>query len=207
MKDKTNLIPTQKTGAESDTSEEVILNTLNEAIEHFKIVKRRLLNVSEWHSISGKASADFTLTDYKGNAVDRLAREGDFFKIKIPAPENETGDGFDWAQVQSIEELSTSENSELVAVTVKPASSPTNSDPETAHFFKDEASSIFLVKRDFKTITAGVHGRNEQPNTDVSIKDSIRNVFVALGAILGFSKAQWKSLVRGLVQTEDQNNN
>ena len=87
---------------------------------------------------------------------------------------------------------------------VKPASNPTNADSETAHFFKDEASSTFLVKRDFKTIAAEVHGRNEKPNTDASIKDSIRNVLVALGAMLGFSTVQWKSLVKGLVKTEEE---
>ena len=206
MKDKTNLIPEQKSGAESDTAEEVTLNSVEEAIAHFKIVKNRLLNVSEWHSVSGKASADFTLTDYHGNAVNRLAREGDFFKIKISAPQNETGEGFDWVQIKSIEESSTSENSELLAIKVKPASNPTNSDPETAHFFNDEASSTFLVKREYKTITAEVHGRNEKPNTDASLSDSIRNVFVALGAMLGFSKVQWKSLVLGLIKTEHEKN-
>ena len=204
MEDQSDLIPTQNTGAESDTSEELTLNTFEDAIEHFKIVKNRLLDVSEWHSISGKASADFTLTDYQGNAVNRLAREGDFFKIKIPAPQNETGDGYDWVQIQNIEELSTSENFELAAIKVRPASNPTNSEPETAHFFNDEASSTFLVKRDFKTISAEVHGRNEKPNTDASLSDSIRNVFVALGAMLGFSKGQWKSLVQGLIKTEEK---
>ncbi|WP_036678871.1 hypothetical protein [Daejeonella oryzae] len=200
---KDNSIPTQKIGAESDTSSEVILNSTEAAIEHFKTVKQRLLDVSKWHSISGKFSADFTLTDNEGNPVNRLAQEGDFFKIKIPAPKNETGDGYDWVQIQGIEDLNPSEHIQSVSIKVKPAANPQNLKEETAHFFKDEASSTFLVKRDHQTIAAEVHGRNEVPNTDADFKDSIRNLFVALGAMLGFSKTQWKAIVEGLIEVDD----
>jgi hypothetical protein len=49
-----------------------------------------------------------------------------------------------------------------------------------------------------------VYGRNEKPNTDTeTLSDKARNAAVAGGAITGFSKLQWKSLVNGLVKKED----
>ena len=197
------IIPAQEAGASVDTSETVQLKTTEEAIIHFKKVKQRLLNISGWHSLSGAASANFILTDQHGDQVNRLAEQGDHFMIKIPAPENETGDGYDWVQIQSIEESNASDDSEFIAITARPASSPQNADQSTAHFFKEDASSTFLVKREQLNVTAAVHGRNEIPNTDASISDSIRNVVVAVGAMLGFSKIQWKSLVKGLVKVDE----
>jgi hypothetical protein len=45
-----------------------------------------------------------------------------------------------------------------------------------------------------------VHGRNEKPNTEANaVIDKTRNTMVATGAIVGFSSAQWKSLVNGLL--------
>jgi len=52
-------------------------------------------------------------------------------------------------------------------------------------------------------VFAEVNGRNEQPNTDAeNLIDKARNIAVAAGAMLGFSKVQWKSLVDGLVDPE-----
>ena len=60
-----------------------------------------------------------------------------------------------------------------------------------------------MVKREHTTVTAGVYGRNEKPNTKAeTITDKARNTAVATGAITGFAKLQWKSLVNGLVKEE-----
>jgi len=58
-----------------------------------------------------------------------------------------------------------------------------------------------MVKRKETSISAEVHGRNEKPNTkaDATV-DVARNAAVATGAISGFAKLQWKSLVNGLLQ-------
>jgi hypothetical protein len=49
-----------------------------------------------------------------------------------------------------------------------------------------------------------VHGRNEKPNTNSdAVADKIRNTLVGLGAIAGFSKIQWKNLVKGLIHTAE----
>lgn len=82
-----------------------------------------------------------------------------------------------------------------------PADSPLNNKKAVAHFFEPETSSTFVVKRNRSTIQAEVHGRNEMPNTHTdSVWDRIRNLFVAVGAMLGVSKLQWKSLVEGLIK-------
>ena len=61
----------------------------------------------------------------------------------------------------------------------------------------------FVVKREQATVTAGVYGRNEKPNTKAeTIVDKARNTTIATGAITGLAKLQWKSLVNGLVKKD-----
>jgi tellurite resistance protein len=102
--------------------------------------------------------------------------------------------------VKSISENNTG-NEESITVTVQPSTNPLNDKDDVAHFFSEEASSSFVVKRVEKKITAGVFGRNEKPNTEAeSFIDKARNVAVAAGALSGFSKLQWKSLVNGIME-------
>ena len=197
-----NIIPEQTKGAKTDTSASVELDTHEEALNQYCLIKNKLLNISHWHTYSGTGTADFHLTDSEGNAVHRLAEKGDHFRINIPGPGSKTGDGFDWVQIQEIKEKTHPEG-EQIAIIVKPATNPNNANPDTAHFFKEDASSTFIVRTVGKTVFAEVHGRNEQPNTDAeSLIDKARNIAVAAGAMLGFSKVQWKSLVDGLVNPE-----
>ena len=84
---------------------------------------------------------------------------------------------------------------------VRPATNPNNDRQDVAHFFSDEATSNFMVKREGTTITAAVYGRNEKPNTGAEkAVDKARNTAVATGAVSGFSKLQWKSLVNGFLK-------
>ena len=110
--------------------------------------------------------------------------------------------GYDWVRIEKIECISDeSESVEFVATKVRPCKSPVNGGQITTHLFKNIATSTFLVKRIYNTISAEVHGRNEETNTDTpDVSNKIRNFFVGLGAMLGFSKVQWKSLVDGLVK-------
>jgi hypothetical protein len=151
-------------------------------------------------------TADFQLTDDTGNVVNRLAEEGDYFRINIPGPGSATGEGFDWVKIESITESKTEDqDADLLAIKVHPASNPNNTNQDVAHFFKEDASSTFMVRRQGLTLSAEVHGRNEQPNTEAEkIIDKARNVMVAAGAMIGFSEFQWKSLVKGLLSEEKQ---
>jgi hypothetical protein len=196
------IIPRQNEGFSTDTVSKIKLDTVDEALWEFELAKERLLDVSHWHELSGDILAKFQLTDSSGRELSRKAREGDYFRINIPGPGNRAGEGYDWVH---IEEIINAEDpsgpSEYVAMKVRPCSSPVNNEPSTAHFFKNIATSTFMVKRINNVISAEVHGRNEKPNMEaLSIFDKMRNLIVGLGAMLGFSKVQWKSLVEGLIK-------
>jgi hypothetical protein len=197
-----DMVPENEQGAKTDTFYAVDLKSLEEAKRMYEAAKHRLLNISAWHTYAGTGTADFKLTDQQGNLVQRLAQERDHFQIEIPGPGSKTGDGFDWVQIESIEENHT-EDCEFTAIKVRPATNPNNRDSAIAHFFDENASSTFIVKREGLTLNAEVHGRNEKLNTNTeNIVDKARNIMVAAGAMLGFSNIQWKSLTRGLLTHE-----
>lgn len=202
MKHPDSIIPPNHKGAYTDTVSTEEFTNSDEARSHYLTVKNRLLLVNKWHEYAGSATADFQLISPQGIAKTSEAGEGDYFKIDIPAPGSEAGDGYDWVRVEQIEESSDPEEDwEYTLIRVKPSSPPDKDSNDTAHFFSDDASSYFLAKRIGKVVSAEVHGRNEHPNTDSdSITDKIRNTIVAIGAMIGISKAQWKSLVNGLVK-------
>jgi len=191
-----DLVPDHREGMETDTESSAEFSSTNEATEFFRKVKERLLSVNQWHQYAGAATADFQLTDNSGKEVQRKAQKGDHFKINIPGPGIQTGDGYDWVQIEAIEETD-----EALTIRVRPATNPRNDHNDVAHFFSDEATSSFMVRREGNTVIAGVYGRNEKPNTSTEkLTDNLRNAAVATGAISGFSKLQWKSLVNGLIQ-------
>lgn len=193
-----NVVPEQNAGIETNTESSIELSTEEEAKEFFKEAKLRLLTINKWHQHAGSATADFQLTDETGTPVHRFPQKGDHFKIDIPAPGSVTGEGHDWVQVEAIEE-----EEDYMGIRVRPATNPTNQRKDVAHFFSEDSTSTFVVKRKGKKITAGVYGRNEKPNTDTeTLKDKLRNAAVATGAITGFSKLQWKTLVNGLVKKD-----
>lgn len=197
---KDPLVPEQKTGNASDTEATATFAGEQEAKRFFEVAKQRLLQVNNWQQWAGAATAHFQLTDAAGNDVSRTVQEGDHFKIDVPGPGPVTGDGYDWVQVEKIE-AAASEHGEQVAIQVRPATNPNNARSDVAHFFSEEASSSFIVKREGTSVTAAVHGRNEKPNTNAeTLVDKARNTAVATGAVAAFSKLQWKSLVTGLVK-------
>jgi hypothetical protein len=198
----TNLIPESFKGIKTDTFSERKFASVNEAEEAYQVFRGRLLQVSEWKKWSGTGTADFTLTDSSGRHVNREVQQGDFFRISIPGPGSDAGEGYDWVEVLAVTELE-DHDYEQVAIKVKPAANPADDSDDTAHFFDSDASSTFIVKRQGDQIFAEVHGRNEKPNTDTSsLTDKVRNTLIALGAIAGASKFQWKSLTNGLLQDE-----
>ena len=195
-------VPSQKEGAKSDTVHSVKLRSSEDARSLFKIAKKRLMKVYEWHQLCRLESATFSLTDGEGKKLRRMAREGDYLRIDIPGPGSKTGTGYDWVRIKKILHESDEERDyEATVIHVSPADNPRNNSSKTAHFFDKNASSTFLVSREKNVVTAEIHGRNETPNTDPdSAIDVIRNTFIAIGAILGFSKFQWKQLAKGLLQ-------
>jgi hypothetical protein len=193
-------IPENKEGAEVNVEDSVQLSDEGKAKSFFKVVKGRLLNINDWGKIAGTLSADFYLTNEEGQEINTTPSQGDYFKIDIPAPGIITGEGFDWVQIEQVEEESDADN-ESIAIRVRPASSPVNEKKDIAHFYTEEATSNFIVKREGNKVTAGVYGRNEKPNVKAdTLIDKARNSIVGSGAVRGFAKLQWKSLVNGLLE-------
>lgn len=189
-------IPEQYTGAHSDTSSCKRFFDEREAMQSLHFIKDKLLNINQWETYAGKHLAEFTL--YGGNKMPSIVppAEGDYIRIKIPGPGNPSGDGYDWVRIINI-----INEPDILSITVQPTASPFNDSSEVAHFFKDIATSTFLVKRIGSLIYAEVHGRNEEANvSDVSLGAKARNMLVAAGGMVGFSKIQWKNLTDGLLK-------
>jgi hypothetical protein len=196
MQERDAMIPEHESGTQTNTESSTECSNETEAKEFFEEVKKRLLHVNQWHDLAGVASATFQLTDEKGDPIQRSAKAGDHFRIDIPGPGTVTGEGDDWVRIEKVENLQ-----DLAAMRVRPATNPKNERKDIAHFFSEEATSSFIVKREGKKVVAGVYGRNEKPNTHTEkVTDKIRNAAVAAGAMSVFSKVQWKSLVSGLVK-------
>lgn len=193
-------IPEHNEGSAVNVEDSVQLSDENEARQFYATVKQRLLNVNQWKDWAGALSADFQLTNEQGQAIDTVPREGNFFKINIPAPGSKSGEGYDWVRIEEVKEESEGD-CEYLAIRVRPSSDPANKKEDVAHFYTGEATSNFIVKRGGKKVTAGVYGRNEKPNVkSETIIDKLRNAIVGTGAAAGFSKAQWKALVDGLLK-------
>jgi hypothetical protein len=203
MSHNDDLIPNQRVGNKLDAVHKFEGSTQEEARKVFSRAAERMLNVNNWEKICGPLSAKFELTDESGEPVSRTPRPGDHFKIDVPGPGPSAGDGFDWVRVEVIEDRrNPMAIEESITMRVRPASSPENAAPDTAHFFKDEATSSFRVTRHGHIVTAEVHGRNEVPNTEANTtKDKVRNAVVGTGAVAGVSKPQWESLVKGLLDS------
>lgn len=195
-------IPSQYQGDQSDVGQHVDASTPRQAHSNFVEASRRLLNVNAWHEIAGPPSANFQLMDAGGANLDRLARVGDYIRIDIPGPGTKTGHGYDWVQVESIEDQpDPGSDNESLTMKVRPASNPENTEPDIAHFFDDSATSTFMVKRDGLRVTASIHGRNEVPNTNVErTADKMRNAVVANAAASGIAAMHWSLLAKGFLR-------
>lgn len=197
------IIPEQSEGLSTDTISSASFDTIDEAKQHFEMVKRHLLNVNNWHRYMQLPISSFALLDSAGNEVERAVEENDYFKISMPVPENKSGDGYDWVQVKNIIEQN-EDDIQSVSMVVYPAANPQNNSKEKAHFFDEKASSTFIVRRNGKTVTAEVHGRNMKANTETkNVSDKIRNAALMVAVYLGFSKLHWQSLVSGLMKVDE----
>lgn len=196
------IIPPQREGSRVDIGYHIDCGSHTQATRQYLVSCSRLLNVNEWHILCGALSSRFEVVSTSGIPVDRLAREGDYFRINIPAPGPVEGDGYDWVKIERIEHHSdTHTDEERVSMRVRPAPNPLGEKSDVAHFFAQEATSTFRVRRIQLKVTASVHGRNEMANDDTATAtDNIRNALVSLGARAGMSAMQWNSLVKGIIE-------
>jgi hypothetical protein len=199
-----HIVPPQHEGTKKDIEHTIKAADENDAKTLFMIGRNRLMSVNHWHEYAQPITATFRLSDEQGKELKRTAEVGDYFKIDVPAPGPTESNGIDWVRIEAIEDRSDPNgNDELIAIRVRPAPDPTSANDDVAHFFKDSATSSFVIERHGRTVSAGVYGRNEKPNTETNnIIDKVRNAIVGTTAILGFSNVQWKNLAKGLIETE-----
>ena len=158
----------------------------------------------EWTDLCGSLAAGFQLADDSGHDLQGHAAVNDFIRIDIPGPGPQEGRGYDWVQVEKVEQPVSHGTDELFVIQVRPSPAPPVKDgAEPAHFLEDSATSTFVLERNGKRVSMTVFGRNEVPNTKFAENpDKLRNKMVgALGA-MGLSKLQWKTLVQGLLKKE-----
>jgi len=199
-----NKIPDQHAGAQSDIVEEWTLPTSAKATDIYEKAKQRLLAINEWNSISEGISAVFKLTDQQGAIKQSSPVEGDHIRIDVPGPGSSAGEGYDWVQIEKIEESNSSSDTASFLLRVRPAADPQKKEG-TAHFFTQSATSSFMVRRSGNTVSAEVHGRNEEANTgNDKLTDKIRNMLIGTGAKAGLAIIQWKKLVKGILNKTEE---
>lgn len=196
------IVPRQVVGSRTGATSSVETRSIRAAVVLYYEAKGRLLDVNNWYRISGKKGARFLLTDAAGNALDAQAPEiGNLIRIELPAPPNETGDGFDWVRVEAFEDhIDDSRDEVSFGFRVRPVSNPASRSSESAHFYTSEATSSFIVVRKGTTVCALERGRNEKPNPTGGFLNRVRNAVIAVFAMIGLSKPQWKLLTRSILE-------
>jgi hypothetical protein len=202
---ETKIVPVQQTGRHTGAEAHRNLDTREEAIQVYQEAKSRLLNINQWGTYAGIASATFRLTDPQGNEVDREPELGDLIRIDIPGPGSSAGGGYDWVCIEAyLETIDAARDDDTFGFRVRPARNPKSDDPAPAHFYNQETTSTFLVQRAGSKVTAAEKGRNEVPNTDAERwTDRLRNSTIAFGASLGMAIPQWKALLEGILERAD----
>lgn len=194
-------IPVQYTGEETETSAEREAGSEQAAITIFERAIGRLRNVNAWGDLCGALSSKFQLVDKLGEEVDDTASTGLYVRIDIPGPGNTLGKGYDWVQLEQVEDVQLNEHQQVFFIRARPTGHPLQKNAGTAHFLKAEATSSFVITRDGAVVTATVYGRNEVPNAEAEPTiDKIRNAIIGAGGAIGISKLQWKALVKALVE-------
>ncbi len=206
-KNYTGLIPDHTTGVIIDSASAEDFENTEDAKAFYAVAKARLLDVNHWNGLTGKAGATFQLIDINGQEANRPVQKGDYFKIGIPGPGSSAGDGYDWVQVEALNEVS-QDDVNSIGLRVRPVKNPLNDNDSVAHFYSEESTSTFIVTRENKKITASIYDRNTKPNTDTpTVIDKIRHVVAGITAMAGLSKLQWTGLAGGLVKKEVYNCN
>ncbi|GEQ85882.1 hypothetical protein ULMS_13900 [Patiriisocius marinistellae] len=193
--------PKQKKG---DFHEIVSMKTspnISIAKSNYSELYKRLKAINNWESFSDKVKASFYLVDAKTLKITTTFKTGNFVKIDIPGPGNPSGNGFDWTDIINVQESKENDDYPFLTFTLKPCKSPENSKDVVAHFFDDESTNTFVVRRMGTYLFAEVHGRNQQKNIkDIPLKDTIRNAAILMGNTIGLAGLNWLGLTDALLQ-------
>ncbi len=197
------LVPKNKAGKAVDLEQSITEESLQDAITVFRLAYSRVIYPAIWKNLAGVGTASFSIWRAGSSEVHRHVYVNDFLRIDIPGPGPTAGDGYDWVKVETLQENIIPHADESFVMRLRACANPEKATAGTAHFFTEEATSTFILKRTGKTVTFSYHGRNEKPNTsDVEPADKIRNKLVATSAVAGLSELQWTALLKGILQRE-----
>ncbi|HEX2629811.1 MAG TPA: hypothetical protein VHM26_12385, partial [Chitinophagaceae bacterium] len=148
------IVPEQETGIQSDTVEKKELPDVESAGKFFTRLRECLLNVNNWQKYSDGLSASFELMNPLGAPKRTQPEIGDHFRINIPAPGTDAGNGYDWVRIEKMEDQR-GDDEDIFIMQVRPSPNPhtPHSDEEVAHFFNDTATSSFIVRRSGNTVS------------------------------------------------------
>ncbi|MBW8523710.1 hypothetical protein K0U91_00540 [Chryseobacterium chendengshani] len=194
-----HLLPPNKDGSKNNAVAFLICDTEAKAFEKFSELSQKLLKINQWKLYARKNPTEFYLHQ-KENEKSAIAQLKDFVKIKMPAPKNQSGKGFDWVMVNDMQSIDQPEL-KVFLLQMKPHSCPISSKKNVAHFYTEAASNTFVLAQKDKIIQMSIHGRNEIPNTKkLGLINSLRNFFVASGGIFGGSKVQWQDFTEEFIK-------
>lgn len=163
------------------------------AQDSFLAARERLFNPNEWKSLGPSfLAANFELLSMDSKQPkDGAPAEGDYLRIKLPDPGPPV-----WVRIEQI-----TDTPDLARVVVRPSENPTDSNPGTIiHLFGEETTNVFEVKREGKTVSGSVSGRDEVANmTGNAFQDVFAGARLA-GAWMGAKKPQWNAFTQKLVE-------
>ena len=193
-------IPLQLIGGFHDTVSMVCAESLEDAQECFSILVARLMAVNSWETYSDKVKAGFTLLGIGTGESTADLEIGNFIRIDIPGIGNPSGGGYDWTKIVEIQKGEDAEYP-FFLFTIKPCSAFGEPERPTAHFYTEDASNTFIVRKVGTCIYAEVHGRNELENsTNGPLMDNLRNKAVAVGSKVGLGNLNWLGFTKALLK-------
>lgn len=182
------LLPPQTRGEATQMAAEVLTEREEDARYVFERSSERLLDVNQWTDMCGSLAAGFQLTDEMGKDLQGHAAVNDFIRIEIPGAGPKGEQGYNWVQIEKVEQPVGAATDDLFVIQVRPSPAPPiRTGDEPAHLREESATSTFVLERKGKRVTMTMFGRNK--------------IAGSAGAI-GLSKGQSKALVQGLLHKE-----
>lgn len=189
-------IPLQMKGNFHDTESIQKFKNAQEGELKYNILRERFFEINKWGTYSKERNVVFTLCDSSGNIVDRLPLIGDYIKILLSDIKNPESDDYQWVRIDMIDKT----NPNRVMIQCRPSKLPGNEFAgNIVHFHSVGTTSTFVISKGSDYVKMAIYGRNEKPNQNTDIVNSVKNMFIAFGRRVGASKIQWKQLTDGMV--------
>ena len=191
------LLPHQLKGGSTGILVKKEMPTRHEAILLYQLAIQRLLLVNDWSSSCQKVGK-FYLCDSTGAGVQQI-RVGEGLLIKVHLQEGEDESLVRWLRITEVfQEKDLLRDEELTGFSTLPICSPFGTPEQKV---KTAEEHTFYIMRRTNRVTAYV---NELPEPVASrpqrfFKQALQLTMV-FGNLLGFSKAQWRCLLVGLLE-------